>query len=98
MAESQVPYPYTEDNHSIISSLSEARFAPYLKNAGFNQHYAFSLYLYNARLSKAFLYPLHILEVTLRNRIDQRARRISLERENVSSVNCIASLVNSRPL
>lgn len=47
MAESQVPYPYSEDNHSIISSLSEARFAPYLKNAGFNQHYAFSLYLYN---------------------------------------------------
>lgn len=69
MAESQVPYPYSEDNHNIISSLSEARFAPYLKNAGFNQHYAFSLYLYNARLSKAFLYPLHILEVTLRNRI-----------------------------
>lgn len=69
MAESQVPYSYDGNNTNIIRDLSEARFAPYLKSAGFNQHYAFSLYLYNARLSKAFLYPLHILEVTLRNRI-----------------------------
>lgn len=69
MAESQVPYPYDGDEANIIRDLSEARFAPYLMSAGFNKHYAFSLYLYNARLSKAFLYPLHILEVTLRNRM-----------------------------
>ncbi|MCS3431242.1 Abi family protein [Klebsiella sp. BIGb0407] len=69
MAESQVPYDYAGNDASIIENLSEARFAPYLKNAGFNKQYAFSLYLYNARLSKSFLYPLHILEVTLRNRM-----------------------------
>lgn len=70
MAESQVPYTYDGLEDNLIQGLSAARFAPYLKSAGFNQHYAFSLYLYNARLSKAFLYPLHILEVTLRNRMN----------------------------
>ncbi len=71
MAESQVPYLYNGFEANIIKDLSEARFAPYLKNAGFDKHYAFSLYLYNARLSKAFLYPLHILEITLRNRMNE---------------------------
>jgi hypothetical protein len=71
MAESQVPYIYNDSESDIIINLSEARFSPYLKSAGFNKHYAFNLYLYNARLSKAFLYPLHILEVTLRNRINE---------------------------
>lgn len=70
MAESQVPYFY-ENNGAIIKDLSDARFTPYLKNAGFNKKYAFNLYLYNARLSKAFLFPLHILEVTLRNRMNE---------------------------
>ncbi|KHS44232.1 Abi family protein [Hafnia paralvei] len=71
MAESQVPYDYAGNEASIIENLSKERFAPYLKNAGFNTKYAFSLYLYNARLSKSFLYPLHILEVTLRNRMSE---------------------------
>lgn len=71
MAESQVPYLYDGNDANIIKDLSDARFAPYLKSAGFNKQYAFSLYLYNARLSKAFLFPLHILEVTLRNRMSE---------------------------
>lgn len=71
MAESQVPYDYAGSEASLIENLSKERFAPYLKNAGFNVQYAFSLYLYNARLSKSFLYPLHILEVTLRNRMSE---------------------------
>ncbi|RQM36403.1 Abi family protein [Erwinia psidii] len=71
MAESQVPYDYAGNEAGIIGNLSKERFAPYLKNAGFNTQYAFSLYLYNARLSKSFLYPLHILEVTLRNRMSE---------------------------
>lgn len=69
MAESQVPYLYDGAEANIKRDLSTARFYPYLKAAGFNERYAFGLYLYNARLSKAFLYPLHILEVTLRNRM-----------------------------
>ncbi|MGB0565525.1 MAG: Abi family protein [Alteromonas macleodii] len=69
MAECQTPYCYTSTSDELKKSLSENRFLPYLKKAGYDNSYAFNLYLYNARLSKAFLYPLHILEVCLRNRI-----------------------------
>lgn len=55
------------NGHGVETSLSSSRFAPYLQRAGYNRIYAFNLYLYNARLAKAFLYPLHMLEVTLRN-------------------------------
>lgn len=66
MAESQLPYKY-QDSPCLLLSLSKERFAPYLKSAGYSEAYAFNLYLYNARLSKAFLFPLHVLEVSLRN-------------------------------
>ena len=66
MAESQLPYPY-QSFTPLRVSLSEGRLAPYLKSAGYSEEYAFNLYLYNARLSKAFLFPLHVLEVSLRN-------------------------------
>ena len=69
MAESQVPWTYDGIGQNLITNLSDTRFEPYLVSAGRNLDYAFGLYLYNARLAKAFLYPLHILEVTLRNRI-----------------------------
>ncbi|WP_437609251.1 hypothetical protein [Erwinia sp. V71] len=69
MAESQVPWSYDGSGPNLIASLSDTRFEPYLVSAGHNLDYAFGLYLYNARMAKAFLYPLHILEVTLRNRI-----------------------------
>lgn len=72
MAESQVPFPYTpEDMTAIRSSISADRFATYLTAAKGNEHHALDLYLYNARLAKAFLYPLHVGEVTLRNAIDE---------------------------
>lgn len=70
MAESQAPYNYQQTHTNLLSSLSFSRFKPYLVSAGYNHEYAFSLYLYNARLSKASLFPLHILEVSLRNRIN----------------------------
>lgn len=75
MAESQQAYPYTEVVKSkqkaqwIESSLSIERLLPYMKSAGHDYEKAFHQYLYNARLSKSLLFPLHILEVTLRNRI-----------------------------
>lgn len=69
MAESQAPYLYDNTADALISSLSSTRFRPYLVSAGHNIDFAFALYLYNARIAKAFLYPLHILEITLRNRI-----------------------------
>ncbi|GJD30991.1 hypothetical protein PMNALOAF_2243 [Methylobacterium adhaesivum] len=71
MAESQVPFPYTPAEMAAIrASVSADRFATYLKEAKGNERYAVELYLYNARLAKAFLYPLHVTEVTLRNAID----------------------------
>lgn len=70
MAESQERFTYSNAD-AIKGGLSKERFKPYLQKAGFNEAYAFELYLYNARLSKAFLFPLHILEVVLRNRINE---------------------------
>ena len=67
MAQSQVPFTYLNDGQEIINHLSDKRFGTYLQRAGFNKDYAFELYLYNARLAKAFLFPLQILEVTVRN-------------------------------
>lgn len=69
MAESQDQYHY-HNSAQLKLNLSQERFYPYLVKAGFKETYAFNLYLYNARLAKSFLYPLHILEVALRNRID----------------------------
>lgn len=71
MAESQVPYTYNDNGILIEKNLSTQRFYPYLKRAGFNREYAFNLYLYNARLSKSFLFPLHVLEVVFRNSINE---------------------------
>ncbi len=72
MADSQVPYPYLANQITAIrASISEPRFGAYLHKGGGDVEYALGLYLYNARLAKAFLYPLHVVEVTLRNAIDQ---------------------------
>lgn len=71
MAESQVPYPYDgETIDSLKATLSEPRFSTYLEKADGDEHFAFALYLYNSRLSKSFLFPLSVAEVTFRNTID----------------------------
>ncbi|PSU40518.1 Abi family protein [Photobacterium phosphoreum] len=75
MAKSQQTYPYDEividrpKESWIEISLSKERLNPYMSKVGNVHNRAFNLYLYNARIAKAFLFPLHILEVTLRNRI-----------------------------
>lgn len=71
MAESQVPYPYQPPQlQAIRASISQPRFATYLAKGGGHEQYAMALYLYNARVAKAFLYPLNVAEVTLRNAVD----------------------------
>jgi CBS domain-containing protein len=71
MADTQIPFFYGADQLAgVRSSLSEPRFATYLTKAGFDEQYALALYLYNARLAKAFLFPLHVVEVTTRNAMD----------------------------
>lgn len=72
MAECQQPFQYSEAHADALEVLlSSKRFATYLKAAGFKVDYAFELYLYNARLAKAFLFPLHVVEIALRNAIDE---------------------------
>lgn len=72
MAELQQPYEYSEmDIEALERLISAKRFSTYLKAAGFQAHHALELYLYNARLAKAFLFPLHVLEIMLRNAVDE---------------------------
>lgn len=72
MAESQQSFSYgapiARDLEALISS---KRYSTYLKKAGHKDDFAFELYLYNARLAKAFLFPLHVTEVVVRNAIDE---------------------------
>lgn len=55
---------------ALLLSLSAERLQTYQQAAGFDDAFAFELYIYNARLAEAFLFPLHIAEVTVRNAID----------------------------
>lgn len=70
MAQSQAIFTYDRDGQKIIDSLSTERFETYLEIAGHKKPYAFELYLYNSRLAKSFLFPLQILEVSVRNSIN----------------------------
>ncbi|AAY49479.1 MULTISPECIES: CBS domain-containing protein [Xanthomonas] len=71
MAELGKPYPY---NNAVISELarclSDSRFEPYLKRAERDREFAMHSYLYNSRLAKAMLFPLHACEIVLRNAVN----------------------------
>lgn len=72
MAECQGRYDYEASSLSVIEkNLSKSRLHNYLRMAGFDAEYAVQQYLYNSRMSKSFLFPLHMLEVSLRNGIDE---------------------------
>ena len=55
------------DVAAISRALSMPRFGRYLAETGGNATKALALYDWNARVSAAFLHPLHIFEVMLRN-------------------------------
>lgn len=55
------------DVAAIARALSVPRFGRYLAEKGGNAADALALYDWNARVSAAFLHPLHVFEVTLRN-------------------------------
>ncbi|WP_095085647.1 hypothetical protein [Mesorhizobium sophorae] len=75
MAESQVPYPYSaEVTDQIKSSLTEQRLGKYLKHSNFDFPLAMDTYLWNARLAKALQFPVHVVEVTLRNAVDNHIK------------------------
>lgn len=71
MAELGKTYEY---NYAVISELarclSDSRFEPYLKRAERDREFAMHSYLYNSRLAKAMLFPLHACEIVLRNAVN----------------------------
>lgn len=68
MAESQGSFEYDCVTLSALENgLSPSRLSTYLAAAGHHKEYAIQLYLFNSRVSKAFLFPLQALEVVLRN-------------------------------
>jgi len=68
MAESQDTFVYDPAIlDALDKSLSPSRLAPYLEAAAGNRRLALKHYLWNARLAKAFLFPLQAVEVTTRN-------------------------------
>ncbi|MBV2184748.1 MAG: Abi family protein [Rhizobium sp.] len=72
MAASQHQFEYgSQKEQSLKTSLSPERIGRYLKKANFDFAYAMDIYLWNARLAKSLQFPLHALEVTLRNAVNQ---------------------------
>lgn len=53
----------------IPHTLSEPRFATYLRHCGNDKERALGLYKWNLELSSAFVVPLHLLEISTRNAI-----------------------------
>ncbi len=62
--------PYSIDQLSNIPNvLSQPRFATYLQSCSNDRNSALALYQWNLELSAAFIVPLHILEISLRNAV-----------------------------
>lgn len=62
--------PFSPDQlHHLPNVLSAPRFATYLQARNGDRAAALALYRWNLEVSSAFLVPLHVLEVTLRNAI-----------------------------
>ncbi len=59
----------TEQLTNIPNVLSQPRFATYLQHCNNNRDQALALYQWNLELSAAFIIPLHLLEITVRNAI-----------------------------
>lgn len=59
------------DFEKIPRDISSARFQPYLVRCVGNKEKALGLYQVNIEVSQSFYTPLSVLEVTLRNKIDQ---------------------------
>ena len=63
-----MPDNFNQDELAAIPSvLSQPRFATYLAVANNNPLNAMRLYHWNAQISSAFLFPLHIFEICIRN-------------------------------
>lgn len=62
--------PFTPDQeHHLPNVLSAPRFATYLRSTGNDRTRVLNLYHWNLHVSAAFMIPLHILEIALRNAV-----------------------------
>lgn len=67
MSKNQVQQAYNSKTFDALkNSLHRTKFDGYLKRTKEDEALALELYLYNARLSSAFLFPIEITEVTFR--------------------------------
>lgn len=63
---------FTEEQlNNIPHILSEPRFATYLQHCNNDRTCALELYQWNLEISSAFLLPLHLLEISLRNAVSE---------------------------
>lgn len=62
--------PFTTDElHDLPSVLSAPKFTTYLQEKGNDRRAALDLYHWNLQVSAAFMVPLHVMEVSLRNEV-----------------------------
>lgn len=55
---------------ALVRTISPARLAPYLRQAGHDEKAALELYLWNVKLGQSFHFPVQAIEVAVRNIID----------------------------
>ncbi len=68
---------YTREQlNNIPHILSEPRFATYLQHCGNDRTCALRLYQWNLEISSAFLLPLHLLEISLRNAVAESIENV----------------------
>ena len=77
MAESQAHFVYDAQTLAgLDATLSASRLKSYLKATNQDREMAIKMYLWNARMAKAFLFPLQVAEVTTRNAIHSSLSRL----------------------
>jgi hypothetical protein len=69
-----VPTLTANHHRAVATLLSPPRLAPYLRASGGNLRAALKLYQWNVEMSSAVYMMLHLVEVFLRNSIDERLR------------------------
>jgi hypothetical protein len=57
------------NNHALETSITKQRLTRFLANSPYDLDKALDIYLWNCRLSQAFIFPLHVCEITCRNAI-----------------------------
>jgi len=69
------PFVIPADDRTLISAITEERFAKYVERCTGDRTAALRLYTWNTAASAAFYGPLQAVEVTLRNAVNQKLGR-----------------------